>query len=121
MKMCKALLATLILIICGHSKAASIPCDGVIDRLMVTRSGTVEIYSIEIYGNTLGRSICNMNATWKTVSPDTCKTWYSTLLAQAAQNKSVLLYYLTPEMDTCENIATYDNAVVPHGVTYSKN
>ena len=114
---CSALLLTL----ATNSSIASIACTGQIDILVTTQSGMVELYSQEIYSDSLGRSICNVNSTWKSVPPDTCKIWYSTLLTQAAQKKSVNVYYLPHEAASCNAVATYNNAVAPYAVSYSKN
>lgn len=113
--------AALLTLFSSFSHASSV-CSGTIDMLVVTQGGSVEVYSAEIYGNiNLGRSICNINTTWKNVTPDTCKVWYSTLLALVAQNKPVKVHYLQQEMTSCESLATFNNAVAPYAVNYSKN
>lgn len=117
----KISLSLLLLSIANTGWAGSYICSGLIDTMLVSRGGTVEIYSAQIYGNTVGRSICNLNTTWKTVAPETCKTWYSTLLAQSAQAKPAKIYYLTEEAATCPNILYYDNAAPPYGVAYAKD
>lgn len=111
----------LLLSITNTSWAGSYICSGIIDFMLVSRGGAIEIYSSQIYGGTPGRYICNLNTTWKTVSPETCKAWYSTLLAQSAQAKPAKIYYLTEDAATCANIPYYDNAVAPHGVAFAKN
>ncbi|WP_141229388.1 hypothetical protein [Cellvibrio mixtus] len=104
----------------GIGSASSV-CSGTIDMLLVTQSGIVEVYSSEIYGNSNGRNICNINTNWKSVTPDTCKAWYSTLLALAAQNKPAKIHYLPHETASCANVANYNDSVAPYAVNYSKN
>jgi hypothetical protein len=111
----------LFLSVTGNSWAGSMVCSGIIDFVLVSRTGNIEVYSTQLYGNTLGRNICNLNTTWKTVTPETCKVWYSTLLAQLAQAKPTKIYYLTEDAETCPLISTYNNAVAPHGVAFAKD
>ena len=97
--------------------SGSYSCYGKIDNLFITRPGNVEVYSTEIYGNTVGRMICNTTSSWKGVSPDTCKVWVSTILAQIAQKKSTKIYYLTEDSANCTSLLTYDNSPSPWGIS----
>lgn len=95
--------------------SGSYPCTGKIDNFFITRTGNVELYSTEMYGNSIGRNICNTSANWKGVTVDTCKVWASTILAQIAQKKPTKIYYLTDDAASCAATLTYDSSPCPLG------
>ena len=96
--------------------AGSIACSGKIDMLFAKRDGKIELYSEELYGSSQGRTLCDMTAEWKGVDTNTCKTWYSNLLAQSSQNKPAVVYYLDTEVNNCTSISTFNNAASPFGI-----
>ena len=84
--------------------------------LFAKRNGMIELYASELYGSNHGRTICNITTTWKGVTAETCKAWYSNLLSLSAQNKPAVIYYLDNEASACSNVAYYNEAVVPFGL-----
>jgi hypothetical protein len=97
--------------------SGSYQCLGKIDNLFITRDGNIEVYSSEIYGNGIGRKICSTNTIWKSVTPETCKVWISTILAQIAQKKPTRIYYLTEDTANCSTAANYEAAPAPWGIS----
>lgn len=63
--------------------------------------------------------ICNLQSAWKGVNVETCRVWYSTLLAQVSRAQPVKLYYLSHESSSCAAIPYYGNASAPYGVSDS--
>ncbi len=93
-------------------------CSGDIDMLLVTRNGAVELYSEELYGTGTGRTLCYVNAEWKSVSADICRVWYSTLLAKSAQSKPAAIHYnFDSVVPSCSDVSTYGSAISPWAVS----
>lgn len=116
MQCVKPLVAFIVFLYSASSTAGSIPCSGAIDMLFVKRTGEVELYSSQLYGNGIGRTICNTANAWKGITPDTCKVWYSNMLSSSAQSKPVVLYYLDSEVSSCGNVQSYNDSPAPFGV-----
>lgn len=113
----KILIFIFMTVLSSPAISGSYPCNGQIDLLAVTRDGSVEIYSTQMFGNKIkGRVICNISSIRKSVTPETCKSWYSTLLAQKAINSSSTIYYLDHEARSCSAVPEFGNAVAPHAV-----
>ncbi|WP_444942013.1 hypothetical protein ACJJI3_07450 [Microbulbifer sp. ZKSA004] len=81
------------LLMTAVNASASSICEGEVDRVQLTRGGYVELISNELYGSSEGRRICNMSSSWNIVTPETCKGWYSLVLASIAQQSAIRIQY----------------------------
>ncbi len=90
-------------------------CEGKIDSMQIVYQGRVEILSQELYGDHVGRVLCNMVTDWKGVSADACKTWYSIALASMAQRSKIRIQY--DPGDTCAGQGSWSTANRPHMVS----
>jgi hypothetical protein len=103
---------TLILFSLFFSVAHAGSCSGKIGRVQMAYNGTVELFSAELYGDNVGRKLCNATNEWNGVSVDACKGWYSLLLSTVAQDKEVYIQY--PGAETCIEQKAYNEAGRPH-------
>lgn len=62
---------------------------GPINYLGMDANGVVQLS----FSNVSFIDICSVNATFAGVGADVCKAWYSTLLTQRAQGKSMVMYF----------------------------
>jgi len=96
-----------------HSVLASgATCEGKIDRIQVTKVGGVQLISIDLYGNGVGRTLCNLSVEWKGATPEACQNWHAKLLAHQAQSKRIRIQY-NDSFASCSDQLTWDNANTP--------
>ena len=55
--------------------------------------------------------VCNMNATWKNVTPTLCATWITYLRSAVARKANMIIFY--SEDVKCATLPTYVNAPAP--------
>jgi hypothetical protein len=55
--------------------------------------------------------VCNINETWKGITPATCASWQGMIRSAVARKTSMLFYYAEPT--PCASIPTYGNAPSP--------
>lgn len=75
-------------------------------------NGTVELFASELYGDNIGRKLCNAETEWNDVSINACKGWYALLLSTIAQQKEIYIQY--PNTETCTEQKPYSEAGRPH-------
>ena len=87
-------------------------CSGKVGRVQMAYNGTVELFAFELYGDNVGRKLCNAETKWNDVSTNACKGWYSLLLSTIAQQKEIYIQY--PHPQTCIEQKPYSEASRPH-------
>ena len=55
--------------------------------------------------------VCNLNTTWKSVTPQTCAGWYGLIKSAVSRNASMTFLY--NESTPCTSIPRYGDAPVP--------
>jgi hypothetical protein len=55
---------------------------------------------------------CNINTTWKGVTPATCATWIASMRSAVVRRADVNIYYLEPTL--CGAIPSYGSAPAPY-------
>lgn len=106
----KIITALCVFIFSGNLFAASLECIGKVERIYNHADGRMAISSTEIFGNTDGRDVCNLTASWKGISPEVCKTWLSQLLTSYAASKNLRIVYWDSLYNQCSGQATWANA-----------
>lgn len=95
-------------LIFSSSASAAFQCSSSIGSVLVYGDGTVNV-------NHSGRGdytvVCNLNSTYKGVSPSTCAIW-SAMILQAKRANSVLQFYYDGA-GACSTLPTYSSAPVP--------
>ncbi|WP_444933926.1 hypothetical protein [Microbulbifer sp. JTAC008] len=99
------------LLLAAVNVGASSTCEGVVDRVQLTRVGNVELISNDLYGSSEGRLICNMSSSWNSVAPETCRGWYSLILSSIAQQSAIKVQY--NEGGACAEQPTWSDSNSP--------
>lgn len=86
-------------------------CDGMVARVQLTREGNVEVISSQLYGNSDGRTVCNIHAEWKGVKPESCRGWYSLMLSSVAMKSKIRVQYSAGQ--TCAGQPSWSAANAP--------
>lgn len=86
-------------------------CIGQIDRIYTHKDGGVAIASSELFGDLNGRHVCNLNATYKDVDPNVCKSWLSQILAAHTAKTDIRLVYVETD---CREQGAWASADTPH-------
>ena len=93
---------------------AAYTCAGKIEHINQAYEGSISIISTQAFGNTLGRTICNLNAEWKGISTEVCKGWLSKALSIQAQQKTLVIQYT--DAFNCSSQPTWGTASSPHAL-----
>ncbi len=112
----KLVLVILMVALSSVAKANYLLCIGKIDQFMTGKSGGVTVISQDIYGDGLGRDVCNIASQWKGVSSETCKIWASQLLAAFSSQTDARIVYTSSAYTSCSTQASWDAAESPHTV-----
>lgn len=108
------------LIFSSCANAGVYSCAGKVDAISQPYNGEVIIISNQLFGNGVGRTICNLTSTYNranSVNPETCKAWFAKLLsAQARQAPIVLQYNDTVSGQVCTAQPNWGDATVPWAV-----
>lgn len=87
-------------------------CIGKVDRVQLTGSGDVELISKDLYGEDTGKKLCEFSNSWKGVTPEVCRGWYSLILTTIAQSSELKIQY-TDEL-VCSDVKDWGYAEAPH-------
>lgn len=90
-------------------------CSGTISNLWIDKGGSIFLYGTWRNGHT---KICNLNKSWKGVSPSTCKSWQALTQQAHATQKKVIVQY--KNLSSCKAIPTYSRALSPNYVMLRK-
>lgn len=101
----------LLLLLVTVPVSASYTCVGKMDHFQITASGYVQVTSNEVYGDNIGRAVCNITASWKNVTTQTCKAWVAMLLAAEKSNTIVRIQYR--DSLSCTTQPTWGDAEAP--------
>ena len=104
-------IVTLLLSIAFSNLAFGYACEGKVDNLQVAANGVVQIMSVALYGDSAGRSICNVSSTWKGVTTESCKTWISMILVSQSTDTNISIVY--DDGLSCSTQPTWGNANAP--------
>ncbi|GAD77104.1 hypothetical protein VAZ01S_062_00070 [Vibrio azureus NBRC 104587] len=104
------ILLTLPLVTNSVFSAESIHCEGKVKDSWVEHSGTLIINTT--WKNSVG--LCNMNRPHNNISPETCKSWASLVIAAVTTQKPLLMQYYN--LEKCSDIKTYGASEKPHYV-----
>ena len=81
------------------------------NEIQVAANGVVQIMSVALYGDSAGRSICNVSSTWKGVTTESCKTWISMILVSQSTDTNISIVY--DDGLSCSTQPTWGNANAP--------
>jgi hypothetical protein len=104
-------LALVFLSMTNVAKAGPFWCQTYVNQLFIIGTGDVELFS---YTRSNYVQPCNINSTWKGVSPATCASWLGLARSAVARGASMLLMY--SDVPSCEAIPTYSDAPAPYYV-----
>lgn len=103
-----------LVLVCAGANAAQW-CTGQVQSVLVDGSGNVSVLAT-FRGDWL--SVCSIEAPWKGVSSNTCKSWLGLLSALRISRDNVLIYY--SGSDACNVIPSYGNAPAPGYVSLAE-
>jgi hypothetical protein len=107
---CRQMLLGLILAVMSTSVfAANIWCTGTVRRVLVSKSGLVEVMG-SWRGDWTG--ICNVKQDWQGVDPQTCMTWFAQTEKSLTTAKQVTIEYTGVDVD-CATLPTYSGSPGP--------
>lgn len=104
----------LLVISCFSASAyASVNCSGTIDLVYVHKNAGLFIRGM--WRNDVTQ-LCNLDNTWKGITPGTCKAWMSMMETAKATSAQVKIQYSDNDVSSCGSIATYSNSPAPNYV-----
>ncbi|WP_353304612.1 hypothetical protein [Sessilibacter corallicola] len=113
MKKIKSISLFCLLFLCSFScLAATYQCQGLIKRINQSHDGSVYLISNEIYGDSIGRKVCDLSAEWKGVGVETCQGWLSKLLSFEARSALITVQY-NDTLETCGSQLNWNDAERP--------
>jgi hypothetical protein len=111
-KLSKILIALLLTTTLSSAAMADTWCGPTkVSRMFVWSDGTVNVF-LSIRGDYV--AFCNMNSSWKGISPTTCATWLALIKSAVARKADMTIFY--NESFTCQAIPSYASAPSPYYV-----
>lgn len=98
----------------GASAEDPTVCDAPVVSVLVYADGTVNIQ----HSGSNWTYLCNLDSTWRGVSPTTCATWVALLEKIKAKGGVTRFYYNFPKIP-CNTLASKDPIKEPLDATYS--
>jgi hypothetical protein len=83
-------------------------CYTKVSNLFIDGSGNVNV-SLSVRGEYV--AFCNINTTWKNISPTQCASWISLVRSGVSRKANMVFYY--NEATPCTQIPTYTSAPPP--------
>lgn len=104
------------LILSTLTQAATLNCTGRVAEIQTLKSGIVRLVTS---GSGLSNKsyICSVNATWKGISENTCKTWISYAQVALASNKPINVTYVTDQYGACSQLPINSVSIAPYLVS----
>ncbi|MGK6321315.1 hypothetical protein [Sphingomonas sp. DT-204] len=65
--------------------------------------------------------LCNVQTTWKGITPNTCFAWFSTVSTAVAQQKPILVFYYAAVGADCATMPNYANSLPPGYIKLAGN
>jgi hypothetical protein len=106
---------TFTLFVATNESSAAYVCSGKIDAISQPYEGSVQLWSVQLYGDSTPRTICNLKATWNGVDPAVCRGWLAALLSAKAMGSVVNIQY-NDTMTACAQQPAYANAAAPWSI-----
>lgn len=91
------------------SAKAELSCSGTVHNVLQYANGAVNVLTSYRGDYTF---MCNVNNTWKGVTPESCKGMLSVLLTAQSTGKKIATYY-SGDQYTCQNLPHYSNTPGP--------
>jgi len=107
----KIVAASVCLALSTSALAAQINCVGNVSKLYVSKANS-GVYILGSYSPNWTK-VCQIDATWKGVTAETCKFWFSIAQGSYHAETQVNLAYDSSEISSCSTIPTYSNAPSP--------
>ncbi|WP_158703071.1 hypothetical protein [Allosphingosinicella vermicomposti] len=98
--------------------AAEVYCSGYVRSAFTDGGGNV-VVSPEWHPDWL--QICNLNESWKGISPQICWSWFSQIQNGMANNQTNYFYYALPSQTACNSLPTYGQAPAPGYIMNVRN
>jgi hypothetical protein len=86
--------------------SADLTCIGKIDAVNTAADGYVAIISSEMFGDSAGRTVCNLNV-GGAVTVDACRSWVSQALASYASKTNFRVVYLNSAHSSCSALPSW--------------
>ena len=106
------------LLLCFNSYAGDPWCKGKITGIYIQSDGNLYI-TYDFRKEWV--MVCNIDSSWKNVSSETCKAWYSLALSSKVSQVSVATRYRENEVTSCSTIPSYSNAPSPKYIMKLQN
>lgn len=119
MRQRRAIVIPLFLSLVGLAPAseATIWCNGQVTGVLTDNTGNVMAYA-SFRNDWL--QVCNLNAAWKGVSVEVCKSWFAKLTAVRIAQEAVTFYYADyPDGTSCLAVPNYTGAPAPGYIAIS--
>jgi hypothetical protein len=108
-KSARALTVALALLMATNA-AHAVYCYTLVRYLWIENTGAVYVY-LDIRGDYV--QFCNINATWKGITPQICAAQLGLMRSAVARQASTYFYYLNADVSSCTSIPSYSNAPAP--------
>ena len=99
----------------ASSANAAFDCSVKVRAVLIYNDGAVNVMHT---GRNDYTTVCNMNQTWKGVSPATCTMWAASLQQIKRVDGNATFYYA--ESGSCATLPTYQNAYAPIYIGYTQ-
>ncbi len=107
---------TIFILLSSSAMAGRLHCVGKIDKINISASGALSIYSKEIYGDTSGRTICNL-ITQEKVPVKVCELWSTQVLESYSSQKELRIAFKESKYKTCLGHPIWDKADKPNTIS----
>lgn len=114
----KKIITSVILLVLFSSSAIAgrLHCVGIIDKINVSENGSLSIYSKDIYGDSSGRTICNL-LKQDGIPVEICKLWSSQIMESYSSKRPLRIAFKESKYTSCLAHPLWDKADKPSTVS----